>query len=149
MDGCFCRIWELERFCRFWFGCWIYVWSWFWIFWLFLFSFYSDYLLVFKRLIIDRVEKFILNFYFKEKCVFYLRNLKNYIYFGMKFKMIYWEFKFKLYVWLKFYIYLNIKFRIGVKLDFEKDFYRFMKGILVFGKIMENIWNKVVMRFIR
>lgn len=63
--------------------------------------------------------------------------------------MIHREFKLKPYAWLKPYIDLNTKLRTGAKSDFEKDFYRLMKGISVFGKTMENIRNKVVTRFIR
>ena len=149
MDGCSRRIWELERLCRSWLGRWIYAWSWSWISWPSSSSLHNDYLLAPKRLITDRVEKLIPNFHFKEKCVLYSRNLKNYTHFGMKFKMIHREFKLKPYARLKPYIYLNTKLRTGAKSDFEKDFYRLMKGISVFGKTMENIRNKVVMRFIR
>ena len=50
--------------------------------------------------------------------------------------------------WMEPYIRMNSEFRKQAKSDFETDFYKLMNNS-VFGKMMENLWNRADVKIVR
>ena len=92
------------------------------------------------------VEKLIPNLRDKTNYVIHYRNLMQCLKAGMKLKKIHRGIKFVESEWLKPYIDMNTNLRTKAKNNFEKDFYKLMNNS-VFGKTMENIRNRVVVKF--
>ena len=93
------------------------------------------------------VEKLIPNLRDKKKYVIHYRNLIQCLKAGMKLKKIRNGIKFIESAWLKPYIDKNIYLRTQAKNNFEKDFFKLMNNS-VFGKTMENIRNRVVVKLV-
>ena len=93
------------------------------------------------------VEKLIPNLGDKKKYVIHYKNLIQCLKAGMKLKKIHNGIKFEESAWLKPYIDKNTHLRTEAKNNFEKDFYKLMNNS-VFGKTMENIRNRVVVKLV-
>ena len=93
------------------------------------------------------VEKLIPNLRDKNKYVIHYRNLIQCLKAGMKLKKIHRGIKFIESAWLKPYIDKNTYLRTQAKNNFEKDFFKLMNNS-VFGKTMENIRNRVVVKLV-
>ena len=93
------------------------------------------------------VEKLIPNLGDKKKYVIHYKNLIQCLKAGMKLKKIHNGIKFEESAWLKPYIDKNTYLRTEAKNNFEKDFYKLMNNS-VFGKTMENIRNRVVVKLV-
>ena len=95
----------------------------------------------------NRVKKLIPNLRNKIKYVIHYRNLIQCLNAGMKLTKIYNGIKFVESDWMKPYIELNTNLRAKAKNNFEKDFFKLMNNS-VFGKTMENIRNRVVVKLV-
>ena len=93
------------------------------------------------------VEKLIPNLRDKKKYVTHYKNLIQDLKLGMKLKRIHKGIKFIESEWMKPYIDMNTELRAKAKNNFEKDHYKLMNN-LVFGKIMENIRNRVNVKLV-
>jgi len=95
-----------------------------------------------ERLMVNRVEKLIPNLRDKKNYVLHYLSLKQYLDMGLKIKKIHRGISFFEDEWLKQYINLNTQLRTKASNEFEKDFFKLMYNS-VFGKMMENIRNRV------
>ena len=95
----------------------------------------------------NRVEKLIPNLSDKTKYVIHYRNLIQCLKAGMKLKKIHRGIRFIESEWMKPYIEMNTNLRTKAKNNFEKDFFKLMNNS-VFGKTMENIRNRVVVKLV-
>ena len=95
----------------------------------------------------NRVEKLIPNLRDKTKYIIHYKNLIQCLKAGMKLKKIHRGIKFVESEWMKPYIEKNTNLRTKAKNNFEKDFYKLMNNS-VFGKTMENIRNRVVVKLV-
>ena len=93
------------------------------------------------------VEKLIPNLRDKTKYVIHYKNLIQCLKAGLKLKKIHRGIKFIESEWMKPYIEMNTNLRTKAKNNFEKDFYKLMNNS-VFGKTMENIRNRVVVKLV-
>ena len=93
------------------------------------------------------VEKLIPNLRDKTKYIIHYKNLIQCLKQGMKLKKIHRGIRFVESNWLKPYIDMNTQLRTKAKNNFEKDFYKLMNNS-VFGKTMENIRNRVVVKLV-
>ena len=103
---------------------------------------HNDYPLAPERITINGVEKLIPNLNNKEKYIIHWGNLKQYLDLGLKLTGVHSGIKFVEEPWLKSYIMKNTALRRKAKNSFEKDFFKLMNNS-VFGKMMENIINRV------
>ena len=88
------------------------------------------------------VKKLIPNLYDKTNYVVHYRNLKLYLFLGLKLKKINRVLSFDQKPFLDKYIQFNTKQRAQCKTDFEKDFFKLMNNS-VFGKTMENVSKRI------
>jgi len=77
---------------------------------------------------VNRVEKLIPNLRDKKNYVLHYRNLKQYLYMGLKIKKIHRGISFFEDAWLKPYINLNTQLRTKASNEFEKDFFKLMNN---------------------
>ena len=93
------------------------------------------------------VEKLIPNLGDKKKYVIHYKNLIQCLDMGLKVTHIHRGIKFVESEWMKPYIDMNTALRAKAKNNFEKDFFKLMNNS-VFGKTMENIRNRVVVKLV-
>ena len=93
------------------------------------------------------VEKLIPNLRDKKKYVIHYENLIQCLDMGLKVTHIHRGIKFIESEWMKPYIDMNTALRAKAKNNFEKDFFKLMNNS-VFGKTMENIRNRVVVKLV-
>jgi hypothetical protein len=82
-------------------------------------------------------EKLMLTFIDKKNYILHFRNLKLYLFLGLKLRKIHRVLSFKQSQWLKNYVDFNTNLRANVNSDFEKDLYKLMNNS-VFGKSIQN-----------
>ena len=87
----------------------------------------------------NKVDKLIPNLWNKKKYVVHYENLNLYLSLGLKLTKIHRGVKFNESLWLEKYIALNTKEATN---EYKKDFFKLMNNS-VFGKMMENIRNRV------
>ena len=109
---------------------------------------YNDYPLAAERTKVNNVDKLIPTLGNKEKYIIHYENLKQYLSLGLKLVKIHRGIMFEESPWLEKYITLNTKLRTKAKNDFEKNFFKLMNNS-VFGKTMENIRNRVVVKLVK
>ena len=107
---------------------------------------HNDYPFCPERVNCGKVEKLIPNLRDKTKYVIHYKNLMQCLKAGMKLKKIHRGISFVESEWMKPYIEMNTNLRAKAKNNFEKDFFKLMNNS-VFGKTMENIRNRVVVKF--
>ena len=95
----------------------------------------------------NKVEKLIPNLRSKTKYIIHYKNLIQCLKAGMKLTKIHRGIKFIESEWMKPYIEKNTNLRTKAENNFEKDFYKLMNNS-VFGKTMENIRNRVVVKLV-
>lgn len=83
----------------------------------------------------------------KKNYIIHIDTLKYAIKQGLKLRKIHKSLSFKSSYFLKEYIDFNSTKRAGAANDFEKDFYKLMNNS-VFGKTMENVRNRVNVKFV-
>ena len=81
-----------------------------------------------------------------KKYVLHYRNLKYIKELGVQIDNVHRVISFEQSPWLEVYISFNTEERKKAKDDFEKDFFKLMNNA-VFGKTMENVQNRVDMKF--
>ena len=108
---------------------------------------HSNYPLAPEQIEVNKVKKLIPNLSNKKNYVFHYENLKQYLDLGLKLTRVHRGIKFEESRWLEKYISLNTDFRTTAKNEFEKGFFKLMNNS-VFGKIMENIRNRVDIKLI-
>ena len=96
---------------------------------------------------VDDVKKLIRNLGNKTKYVVHYKNLQLYLSLGMKLTKIHRVLNFKQSDWVKKYIDINTKKRMGATNDSEKDFFKLMINS-VYGKTMENLRKRINVRFV-
>ena len=101
-------------------------------------SFHKDLPFLPERKNLEKVEKLVCSIEDEEKCVIYIRALKQTLKNGLVLKDVHRVIKFNQEAWLKSYIDMNTKLRTEAKNEFEKDFFKLMNNS-VFGKTMENV----------
>ena len=95
----------------------------------------------------NKVEKLIPNLRDKKNYVIHYKNLMQCLKLGMELKKIHRGIRFVESEWMKLYIDTNVNLRTQAKNNFEKDFFKLMNNS-VFGKTMENIRNRVVVKLV-
>ena len=95
-----------------------------------------------------KCNKLLLTLQDKNNYVVHYRNLQFYLKQGMKLKRVHRVLEFEQECWMEPYIRMNTEFRKNSKSDFEKNFYKLMNNS-DFGKIMENLRNRVDIKIVR
>ena len=108
---------------------------------------HNDYPLALEQIEVNKVNKLIPNLWNKKKYVIHYENLKQYLSLGLKLTRIHRGIRFEESQWLKKYIDLTTDLRTAATNDFENDFFKIMNNS-VFGKTMENIRNRVDIKFV-
>ena len=93
----------------------------------------------------DKTEKLLLTLRDKNNYVLHYRNLQLYLKLGMKLKKVHNVLAFDQKDWMEPYIRLNTELRKKATSDFKKNFFKLMNNS-VFGKTMENLRNRTVVR---
>ena len=101
-------------------------------------DYHNDLPFMCAKIKVNRVEKLVLNLYYKRKYVIHIKALKQAIYHGLVLERIHRCIEFKQSAWMKEHIDFNTRLRTASKNDFEKDFYKLMNNSM-FGKTMKNI----------
>ena len=96
----------------------------------------------------DRTKELLLTLRDKKKYVLHYRNLQLYLKLGMKLKKVHNVLSFDQKDWMEPYIRLNSELRKKAASDFEKNFFKLMNNS-VFGKTMENLRNRTVVKLVR
>ena len=96
----------------------------------------------------DRTQKLLLTLRDKTNSVLHYRNLQFYLELGMKLKRVHNVLAFDQKDWMKSYISLNTELRKQATSDFERNFFKLMNNS-VFGKTMENLRNRTVVKLVR
>ena len=96
----------------------------------------------------DKTQKLLLTLRDKESYVLHYRNLQLYLSLGMKLKRVRNVLAFDQKDWMKSYISLNTELRKQATSTFEKNFFKLMNNS-VFGKTMENLRNRTVVKLVR
>ena len=92
-------------------------------------------------------NKLLLTLEDKKDYVVHYKNLQFYLKQGLKLKRVKRVLEFEQECWMEPYIRMNTEFRKQAKNDFEKNFYKLMNNS-VFGKTMENLRNRVVIKIV-
>ena len=103
---------------------------------------HNDYPLAPEQIVVNKFEKLIPNLWNKKNYVIHYENLKQYLNLGLKLTNIHRGIKFKESQWLKKYIALNTDLRTKAK-----DIFKLINNS-VFGKTMENIRNRSVIKLV-
>ena len=98
---------------------------------------HNDLLLLPERMKIEKVKKFVANFYDETEYVIHIRNLKQALNHGLVLKKGYRMIKFNQNAQLKTYIDTNTNLKTA-KNDFGKYFFKMMNNV-IFQKTMENV----------
>ena len=93
-------------------------------------------------------DKLVLTLEDKEKYVTHYKNLQFYLSQGMRLKKVHRVLEFDQEPWMKPYIKMNTDFQKQAKSEFETDSYKLMNNS-VFGKMMENLRNRVDVKIVR
>ena len=96
----------------------------------------------------DRTQKLLLTLRDKKSYVLHYRNLKLYLSLNMKLKRVHNVLAFDQKDWMKSYISLNTELRKQATSTFEKNFFKLMNNS-VFGKTMENLRNRTIVKLVR
>ena len=96
----------------------------------------------------DRTQKLLLTLRDKTNYVLHYRNLQLYLSLGMKLKRVRNVLAFDQKDWMKSYISLNTELRKQATSTFEKNFFKLLNNS-VFGKTMENLRNRTVVKLVR
>jgi hypothetical protein len=107
---------------------------------------HNDYPLAPERMRIGKVDKLICSLSDKERYVVHHEALKFYIGLGLEITKVHRGITFEEEDWLKPYIAKNTEERKKVKSKSEKNFFKLMNNA-VFGKTMENVRNRVDVRW--
>ena len=108
---------------------------------------YNDYLNKIKQKNYTKSKKLIYDWTDKKKYLIHYRMLKFYVRHGMIVEKIHEIIPFNPSKCLEKYTSFNIKKRNKAKNDFEKDFFKLLVNA-AFGKIMENIRNRLELELI-
>ena len=93
-------------------------------------------------------EKLLLDLHDKKEYVIHYKTLELYLSLGLKLTKIHRAISFSQKPWMAPYIELNTTLRQKAVNEFEKDFFKLMSNS-VFGKTMENVWNRVDIKFVK
>ncbi len=96
---------------------------------------------------VNKVKKLIPNLNDEKNYVLHRKNLELYIRKGLKLTKIHRGVKFNESPWLQKYIQLNTDLQTKGTTDFKKNFFKLMNNA-VFGKTMENVRNRVNIKFV-
>ena len=93
-------------------------------------------------------DKLVPNLRNKDRYVLHYRNQQLYMSLGMHLTKVHRALRFDQSPWMEPYIRMNTELRKRATSDFEKDLYKLMNNS-VFGKTMENLRKRVVVKLVR